>query len=55
VPAPIEDMLHPAAFARIVVLRDVGHLALIFHPEVLRIIGTELRANRASETQHAAT
>ena len=55
VPAPIEDMLHPAAFARIVVLHDVGHLALIFHPEVLRIIGTELRANRASETQHAAT
>src|SRR6266481_127517 len=55
VPAPIEDMLHPAAFARIVVLSDVGHLALIFHPEVLRIIGTELRANRASETVHAAT
>ncbi len=48
VPAPIEAMLHRAAFARIVILRDVGHLALIFHLEVLRIIGTELRANRAS-------
>jgi pimeloyl-ACP methyl ester carboxylesterase len=55
VPAPIEDMLHPEAFARIVILRDVGHLALIFHPEVLRIIGTELRANRAIESLHAAT
>jgi pimeloyl-ACP methyl ester carboxylesterase len=54
VPAPIEEMLHPAAFARIVVLHDVGHLALIFHPEVLRIIGTELRANRAIETLQAA-
>lgn len=55
VPAPVEEMLHPQAFARIIVLRDVGHLALIFHPEVLRIIGTELRANRASESLHAAT
>jgi pimeloyl-ACP methyl ester carboxylesterase len=55
VPAPIEDMLDPAAFARIVILRDVGHLALIFHPEVLRIIGTELRANRATEAIHVAT
>src|SRR5258708_5152622 len=53
VPAPIEAMLHPGAFARIVVLHDVGHLALIFHPEVLRIIGTELRANRASESLQA--
>jgi predicted alpha/beta hydrolase family esterase len=55
VPAPIETMVHPQAFARIIVLHDVGHLALIFHPEVLRIIGTELRANRASESPHAAT
>jgi pimeloyl-ACP methyl ester carboxylesterase len=54
VPAPIEPMLHPGAFARIVVLHDVGHLALVFHPEVLRIIGTELRANRACETLDTA-
>ncbi len=54
VPAPIEAMLHREAFARIVILHDVGHLALIFHPEVLRIIGTELRANRASASLHAA-
>ena len=39
---------------RIVTLHDVGHLALIFHPEALRIIGTELRANRAPESRAAA-
>jgi len=48
VPVPIEGLPNPAAFGRIVTLRDVGHLALIFHPEALRIIGTELRANRAT-------
>ena len=31
-------------------LHNVGHLALIFHPEALRIIGTELRVNRAAES-----
>jgi hypothetical protein len=36
------------------VLKNVGHLALVFHPEVLRIVGTELRANRASEMRFAA-
>ena len=54
VPAPIEEMLHRDAFGRIIVLHDVGHLALIFHPEVLRIIGTELRANRAVASLNAA-
>lgn len=54
VPAPIEPMVNSAAFRRIVTLHDVGHLALIFHPEALRIIGTELRANRAPESQAAA-
>jgi len=48
VPAPFEALMTRIAFARIVTLHDVGHLALIFHPEALRIIGTELRANRAS-------
>ena len=46
VPAPIEDLVNRAAFARMVTLRNVGHLALVFHPEALRIVGTELRANR---------
>ena len=54
VPAPIEDMLHEGAFGRLVIMHDVGHLALVFHPEVLRIIGTELRANRAIASLHAA-
>jgi pimeloyl-ACP methyl ester carboxylesterase len=54
VPAPIEEMLHEGAFGRLVIMHDVGHLALVFHPEVLRIIGTELRANRAVSTLHAA-
>src|SRR5580704_7798952 len=50
VPAPIEPLVNSAAFRRIVTLHDVGHLALIFHPEALRIIGTELRANCAHST-----
>jgi pimeloyl-ACP methyl ester carboxylesterase len=54
VPAPIEELTNTAAFGRIVTLHDVGHLALIFHPEALRIIGTELRANRAPESRAAA-
>ena len=54
VPAPIEELTNSAAFARIVTLHNVGHLALVFHPEALRIIGTELRANRASEARAAA-
>jgi pimeloyl-ACP methyl ester carboxylesterase len=54
VPAPIEELTNRAAFARIVTLHNVGHLALVFHPEALRIIGTELRANRASESKAAA-
>ena len=54
VPAPIEASMNPAGFARIVRLHEVGHLALIFHPEALRIIGTELRANRAPGSNAAA-
>jgi pimeloyl-ACP methyl ester carboxylesterase len=54
VPAPIEALTPAVAFGRIVALQNVGHLALVFHPEVLRIIGTELRANRAPESKIAA-
>ncbi|MGB3550160.1 MAG: alpha/beta fold hydrolase [Candidatus Binatus sp.] len=54
VPAPVEALITRAAFARIVRLPEVGHLALIFHPEALRIIGAELRANRAPEHGAAA-
>jgi len=49
VPAPLEAVTTRVAFGRIVTLRDVGHLALIFHPEALRVIGSELRANRDPE------
>jgi len=54
VPAPIEELTNSAAFAKIVTLHNVGHLAIVFHPETLRIVGTELRANRASESRAAA-
>jgi pimeloyl-ACP methyl ester carboxylesterase len=54
VPAPIEALMNRDAFGRIVTLHDVGHLALIFHPEALRVIAAELRANRASEHKAAA-
>lgn len=46
VPAPIEDLVNRAAFGRMITLHNVGHLALVFHPEALRIVGTELRSNR---------
>lgn len=49
VPAPIAALTTRVAFSRIVTLHDVGHLALIFHPEALRVIGTELRSNRVPE------
>ena len=54
VPAPVESLMTRVAFGRIVTLHDVGHLALIFHPEALRVIGTSLRANRAPESNAAA-
>jgi alpha/beta hydrolase fold len=54
VPAPIEELTNSAAFGRIVTLHNVGHLALVFHPEALRIVATELRANRASASRAAA-
>ena len=47
VPAPVELLQHPYIFGRTIVLKDTGHLALVYHPESLRIIATDLRANRA--------
>jgi pimeloyl-ACP methyl ester carboxylesterase len=47
VPAPLEHLANRTAFGRTVVLESTGHLALLYHPEVLRIAGTELRARRA--------
>ncbi len=47
VPPPLEHLASSTAFGKMVVLRSTGHLALLYHPEVLRIAGTELRARRA--------
>ncbi len=53
VPAPIVAMTAPSAFRRIEILDDTGHLALIYHPQALRIVATELRANRARDEARA--
>jgi pimeloyl-ACP methyl ester carboxylesterase len=53
VPAPFKALATPIAFGRIEILPHTGHLALLYHPEVLRIAGTELRANRASAAARA--
>lgn len=54
VPAPIVATTAPSAFSRIEILNNTGHLALIYHPEALRIVATELRANRARDEARAA-
>ena len=54
VPAPMKLLTSPFAFGRIEILEHTGHLALLYHPEVLRIVGTELRANRAAQNARAA-
>ncbi|HUO05358.1 MAG TPA: alpha/beta hydrolase [Candidatus Binataceae bacterium] len=54
IPPPIEEMLGHGAFGRVVTLGNTGHLALLYHPEVFRIVGAELRANRIGDNQAAA-
>ncbi len=54
VPAPIVPMTAPSSFGRIEILDNTGHLALIYHPEALRIVATELRAKRARDEARAA-
>lgn len=54
VPAPSMLPAGSDAFGRVVILKNTGHLALIYHPEALRIAATELRANRASDDRAAA-
>lgn len=48
VPAPTGVIAQSMPFGRRVVLEDAGHLALAFLPEALRLVATELRANRVS-------
>jgi pimeloyl-ACP methyl ester carboxylesterase len=54
VPPPAIPPEGSAAFERVVILKHTGHLALIYHPEALRLAATELRANRASADRAAA-
>lgn len=48
VPAPAGVIAQSIPFGRRVVLEGAGHLALAFLPEALRLVATELRANRIS-------
>jgi len=48
VPAPSGIIAQSMPFGRRVVLEGAGHLALAFLPEALRLVATELRANRVS-------
>ena len=46
VPAPPPEMVSEQMFKRMVVLDDTGHLAILYHPETLRVAASELRLNR---------
>ena len=45
-PAPPTEMVSEQMFKRMVVLDDTGHLAILYHPETLRVAASELRLNR---------
>jgi hypothetical protein len=51
---PLDAMLHPRAFGRRIVIENMGHLALVFHPKVLTMTAEELRGNRAPSRRSAA-
>jgi pimeloyl-ACP methyl ester carboxylesterase len=46
VPPPPPEMVAPQMFKRMMVLDNTGHLAILYHPETLRVTATELRINR---------
>src|SRR5580704_10035798 len=46
VPPPPQEMVSPQMFKRMMVLDNTGHLAILYHPETLRVAATELRLNR---------
>lgn len=48
VPAPTGIIAQSMPFGRRIVLEGAGHLVLAFLPEALRLVATELRANRVS-------
>ena len=46
VPPPPPEMVAEPMFKRMIVLENTGHLAILYHPETLRLAATELRLNR---------
>jgi pimeloyl-ACP methyl ester carboxylesterase len=52
-PPPAEAIVNAFAMGRRTVVKHTGHLALAFHPEVLRITATELRTNRVAQSAAA--
>jgi pimeloyl-ACP methyl ester carboxylesterase len=46
VPPPPTEMVSEQMFKRMIVLDRTGHLAILYHPETLRIAASELRLNR---------
>jgi pimeloyl-ACP methyl ester carboxylesterase len=46
VPPPPTEMMSEQMFKEMVVLEDTGHLAILYHPETLRVAASELRLNR---------
>src|SRR5580700_7313399 len=46
VPPPPTEMMPENMFKQMVVLEDTGHLAILYHPETLRVAASELRLNR---------
>jgi len=46
VPPPPTELMPDRMFKQMVVLEDTGHLAILYHPETLRVAAGELRLNR---------
>ena len=46
VPPPPTELMPEQMFKQMVVLEDTGHLAILYHPETLRVAASELRLNR---------
>jgi len=46
VPPPPTELMPDQMFREMVVLEDTGHLAILYHPETLRVAASELRLNR---------
>jgi len=46
VPPPPTELMPDHMFKQMVVLEDSGHLSILYHPETLRVVASELRLNR---------